>query len=158
MAPLSQASGVLSPTSPVSLNSNASTAEPSTATPQSISSDRETTDLTFAPAAENVSVTSQEVPQLKPDGQEAEILLLEFKTNMTEQFPFVVIDSDSTSQSLHNERPLLWKAIMGAASHGNSDRQMALGANLLEDLTTRLLLKAEKSLDLLQALLVFIAW
>ncbi|CAD6590339.1 MAG: hypothetical protein ASARMPRED_004732 [Alectoria sarmentosa] len=157
MAPLSQASGVLSPTSPVSLNSNASTAEPSTATPQSISSDRETTDLTFAPAAENVSVTSQEVPQLKPDGQEAEILLLEFKTNMTEQFPFVVIDSDSTSQSLHNERPLLWKAIMGAASHGNSDRQMALGANLLEDLTTRLLLKAEKSLDLLQALLVFIA-
>ena len=98
------------------------------------------------------------MPQLEPDEQEAEILLLEFKKNMTEQFPFVVIDSDSTSQSLHNERPLLWKAIMVAASHGNSDRQMALGATLLEDLTTRLLLKAEKSLDLLQALLVFIAW
>ena len=98
------------------------------------------------------------MPQLEPDEQEAEIILREFKTNMTEQFPFVVIDSDSTSQSLHSERPLLWKAIMVAASHGNSDRQMAFGANLLEDLTTRLLLKAEKSLDLLQALLVFISW
>lgn len=142
----------------MSLNSNASTAEPSTATPQSINSDGETTDLTYALTAENVSVTSQEVPQLEPDEQEAEILLLEFKTKMTEQFPFVVIDSESISQSLYNERPLLWKAIMVAASHGNSDRQMALGANLLEDLTKRLLLKAEKSLDLLQALLVFIAW
>ena len=47
---------------------------------------------------------------------------------------------------------------MVASSHRNSDRQMALGANLMEDLTMRLLFRAEKSLDLLQALLVLIAW
>ena len=95
---------------------------------------------------------------VEPDNQEAEILLLEFKANMTEQFPFVVITPDSTSQSLQQEKPLLWKAIMVAASHGKSHRQLALGSKLMEDLTTRLLLKVERSLDLLQALLIFIAW
>ena len=95
---------------------------------------------------------------VEPDGQEAEILLLEFKTNMTEQFPFVVISPEKTSQSLQQEKPLLWKAIMVAALHENSHRQLALGSKLMEDLTTRLLLKVERSLDLLQALLIFIAW
>ena len=92
------------------------------------------------------------------DDQEAELLLLEFKTNMTEQFPFVVIAPDSTSQSLQHEKPLLWKAVMVAASHEKSDRQLALGSKLMEDLNTRLLLRVERSLDLLQALLIFIAW
>ena len=77
---------------------------------------------------------------------------------MTEQFPFVVIRPEETSQSLRSEKPLLWKAIMVAAAHENSDRQLSLGANLMEDITTRLLFRAEKSLHLLQALLVFIAW
>ena len=95
---------------------------------------------------------------VEPDDQEAELLLLEFKTNMTEQFPFVVIAPDSTSQSLQHEKPLLWKAIIVAASHEKSDRQLALGSKLMEDLTTRLLLRVERSLDLLQALLIFIAW
>ena len=95
---------------------------------------------------------------VEPDDQEAELLLLEFKTNMTEQFPFVVIAPDSTSQSLQHEKPLLWKAIMVAASNEKSDRQLALGSKLMEDLTTRLLLRVERSLDLLQALLIFIAW
>ena len=95
---------------------------------------------------------------VEPGQQEAEMMLLEFKTNMTQQFPFVVIPSDNTSQHLHHERPLIWKAIVVAASHENSSRQLALGDELMEDLTTRLLFKAEKSLDLLQALLVFIAW
>ena len=95
---------------------------------------------------------------VEPNDQEAEILLLEFKTNMTEQFPFVVIAPDSTSQSLQLEKPLLWKAIMVAASHEKFDRQLALGSKLMEDLTTRLLLRVERSLDLLQALLIFIAW
>ena len=96
--------------------------------------------------------------QAEPDEREAEIFLLEFKTNMTEQFPFVVIHPEETSQSLRSEKPLLWKAIMVAAAHGNSDRQLSLGANLMEDITTRLLFRAEKSLHLLQALLIFIAW
>lgn len=154
----------------MSLDSNASTVGLSIATPQSINLDAETTavkilggaiapaDLVCTTTAGNLSIASQGMSQLDPDEQEAQDLLLEFKKTMTEQFPFVVVDPYITSQSLHQERPLLWKAIIIAASHENSYRQMVLGADLMEDLTKRLLLRAEVSLDLLQALLVFIAW
>lgn len=170
MTPLSQASDVLYPRSPVSLDSNASTAGPSIAAPQSINPDGEISapknlncslapvdHLSTAPAGK-LSVARTAPSQLEPDQREADLWLLEFKTNLAEQFPFVVLHPQSTSQSLHHERPLLWKAVMVASSHRNSDRQMALGANLMEDLTMRLLFRAEKSLDLLQALLVLIAW
>ena len=157
-----QLSTVILPRSPVSLDSNASTAGPSTATPSSINLDRGPSDVKNLTSE---TVSHGVVPDnmvgavsMDPDEQEAESMLLEFQQNMTEQFPFVVIRPDITSQSLQYERPMLWKAIMVAASHKNSDRQLALGAELVEDLVTRLLFRAEKSLELLQALLISIAW
>ena len=95
---------------------------------------------------------------VEPDEREAEAFLQEFSLSMAAQFPFVVIRPEETSRSLRSEKPLLWKAIMVAAAHGDSDRQLSLGSNLMEDITTHLLFRAEKSLHLLQALLVFIAW
>ena len=168
--PLDHASGVLIPRSPSSLDSNASTGERSSAATQSINLDGETTaletlngsiglaDLLPPVTAASLPVTRRGPSQLEPDEQEAKNLLLEFKTNLAEQFPFVVLPLDSTTQSLRRERPLLWKAIMVASSHDNSHRQMTLGANLMEDLIMRLLFRAEKSLDLLQSLLSLIAW
>ncbi len=170
MVPLGQVSGSFMPRSPVSLDTTASRTEPSISAPPSINLDREISglkslDCGIAPAdfpsattAGKSSVTSRGSSQFEPDELEAELLLLEYKTNLAEQFPFVVLHLNSTSQSLQHESPLLWKAIIVASLQRNSDRQMALGANLLEDVTMRLLLKAEKSLDLLQALLIFIAW
>lgn len=168
--PLDHASGVLIPRSPVSLDSNASTGGRSSAGTKSINLDGESTvpktldgsiglaDLLSPVAAGSLSITSLEPSQLEPDEQEADSLLLEYKTNLAEQFPFVVLPLDSISQSLHQEKPLLWKAIMVASLHDNSHRQMALGSSLMEDLMMRLLFRAEKSLDLLKSLLVFIAW
>ena len=161
-SPPNQLSSFILPRSPVSLDSNASTAGPTTATPSSINLDRGTSDVKDL---NSETVSNSVVPDsmvgdlsIEPDGPEAESMLLEFQKNMAEQFPFVVIRPDSTSQSLHHERPMLWKAIMVAASHKDSDRQSALGARLVEDLVTRLLFRAEKSLELLQALLILIAW
>ena len=170
IVPVDQTSGVLIPRSPLSLDSNASTGERSSAATQSITLDGETIaletlnssiglpDLLPPVTAGSLSVTRPGLSQLEPDKQEAESLLLEFKTNLAEQFPFVVLPLDSMSQSLHQERPLLWKAIMVASSHENSHCQMTLGADLVEDLIMRLLFRAEKSLDLLQSLLVLVAW
>jgi hypothetical protein len=90
--------------------------------------------------------------------QEGAFLLLEFRTSMAHQFPFVVIPPEATSESLRTERPMLWKAVLTAASCLNPSRQEAMGRELVEELSTRLLLKAEKSLDLLQALIIHIAW
>lgn len=160
--PSGQASDSFLPRSPASLDSNASATGPSTAAPPSVNLDRGTTSVhtvnssylspTLACGATDRSFL------FEPDDQEADIILLEFKKNMTEQFPFVVIPSDSTSRSLQHDRPLLWKAIMVTASHGDPHRQLALGSKLMEDFTTRLLFRTEKSLDLLQGLLIFIAW
>jgi hypothetical protein len=90
--------------------------------------------------------------------QEDAFLLLEFRTSMAPQFPFVVIPPEATSESLRRERPMLWKAVLTAASCFDPARQEAMGWELIEEFSTRLLLKAEKSLDLIQALLVHLAW
>ena len=134
----------------------------STATPQSSNLDGRTTTVqktnsSMLSAELLHGATNRTIP-VEPNDRETEIMLLEFKENMTEQFPFVVLPPDSTVQSLQRERPLLLKAIMVAASHENLDRQLVLGSKLIENLTSRLLFRAEKSLDLLQALLVLIAW
>lgn len=90
--------------------------------------------------------------------QEAAFLLLEFRTQQAPQFPFVVIPPDATSESLCQEKPMLWKAVMTASSYHKPLRQEAMGWKLMEEFSTRLLMKAEKSLDLLQALLVHLSW
>lgn len=77
---------------------------------------------------------------------------------MAPQFPFVVIPPEATSECLRKERPMLWKAILTTASCLHPSRQEAMGQELVEEFSTRLLLKAEKSLDLLQALLIYLAW
>lgn len=92
------------------------------------------------------------------DRQEAAFLLIEFRTQMAPQFPFVVIPPDSTAEGLRREKPMLWKAVMTAASYHKPIRQEAMGWKLMEEFSTRLLMKAEKSLDLLQAMLVHLAW
>ncbi|PVH86167.1 hypothetical protein DL98DRAFT_582755 [Cadophora sp. DSE1049] len=90
--------------------------------------------------------------------REASFLLLEYRTQQADQLPFVVIPPDATSESLRRERPMLWKAIMTAASYQHPLRQEALGWKLMEEFASRIMLRAEKSLDLLQALLVHLTW
>lgn len=126
----------------------------------------------------HVSPTSESVPDASSQGQqnrkkvadsepifnlglvpqEAALLLLEYRTLMADQFPFVVVLPDATSESLRKERPVLWGAIMTAASYHNPVRQEALGWKMMEEFSTRLLIKAEKSLDLLQGLLIHLSW
>lgn len=167
---LDQASAALIPRSPVSLDSSASTGGRFSARTESVNLEGISTaptsldgsiglpDLRSPVTAAMLSLTSPAPSQLEPNEQEGENLLLEYKTNLAEQFPFVVLPQNSISQNLHHEKPLLWKAIMVASWHDNSHRQMALGSSLTEDLMMRLLFRAEKSLDLLQSLLVLIAW
>lgn len=103
-------------------------------------------------------VTQPQVYNFELENREASFLLLEYRTQQADQLPFVAIPPDTTSQSLRRERPMLWKAVMTAASYQNALRQEALGWKLMEEFASRILLRAEKSLDLLQALLVHLTW
>lgn len=81
-----------------------------------------------------------------------------FKTSMARYFPFVVIDDHISAEELGRTKPFLLDVVTVAAFYRDSGRQSALGKEVIEQLSRRLLVDGEKSLDLLQGLLVYIAW
>lgn len=77
---------------------------------------------------------------------------------MNQHFPFVVIPSIAGVFQFRKDHPFLFRACIAAASHTDPPLQMRLGEDLLKYVGERMLLCTEKSLDLLQGLLVVIAW
>ncbi len=89
--------------------------------------------------------------------EDAEQCLVRFR-EMTLYFPFVVLPANATLSSLAEESPMLLLAALAAASTSNRRSQMLLEKTLRVSLLESILLNGEKSLDLLAALLVYLAW
>lgn len=87
-----------------------------------------------------------------------EKLLSDFRTKMSHFFPFVIIPPDSTATELRQKCPFLVLACTVVACNSDADAQKALTQKLLNYLGQHMLAESEKSLDLLQGLLVFIIW
>jgi hypothetical protein len=81
-----------------------------------------------------------------------------FQTHMAVHLPFVVIERHINSNQLRHEKPFLYRIVNVAASSRQVARQAMLRQEIMKELTERLLLKNEKSLELLQGMLVFLAW
>ncbi|KAJ9402483.1 transcriptional regulator family: Fungal Specific TF [Paecilomyces variotii] len=81
-----------------------------------------------------------------------------FRMRMAEHFPFVMIDSKVSVHELRRDKPFLLKAIVVTASFSQMERQMNLGKEFVQELSQRMLVEGEKSLDLLQGLLVYMGW
>lgn len=93
--------------------------------------------------------------------EDGRMLLDVFYTRLLPYFPFAVLDPDETAESLRNKKPFLWKVIKCVASIRDRKRQEALGAEIMQDISSKMLLTAAwvpKSLELLQGLLLFAAW
>lgn len=88
----------------------------------------------------------------------AQTYLDAFRTVMTPHFPFVVISSDTSVYHLRQERPFLFLAILSVASYEDMPLQRSLGAEVKKAVSSRMILNGEVSFDLLQGLLVFLAW
>ncbi|KAJ5998953.1 hypothetical protein N7451_006763 [Penicillium sp. IBT 35674x] len=88
----------------------------------------------------------------------AQTYLQAFRTVMTPHFPFVIIPPDVSVQHLRQERPFLFLAILATASYDNMPMQRFLGAEVKKAVSSRMILNGEISFDLLQGLLVFLAW
>lgn len=95
---------------------------------------------------------------LEPSAAEAMGLLNHFRTFFVQHFPFVTIPMDMSSEELRQQKPYLYRTIMMVAAHDQPVRQLEMGKEILSGFSTTLLFKAEKSLDLLQAMLVYNAW
>ncbi|KAI9836986.1 MAG: hypothetical protein M1819_000635 [Sarea resinae] len=89
--------------------------------------------------------------------EQAETFVRDFR-GMSIHFPYVLISPHTSLSDLRNESPVLLQAIFATTSWRNRSLQIALERNFLRDLSTRLLMEGQKSLDLLQGLLVYVAW
>jgi len=92
-----------------------------------------------------------------PQAEAAEALCYLFRNEMSMFFPFVTPPKGSVTV-LQSNHPCLLKAMILAASYQNRSLQLRRGAALTEELAKRLLIDGEKSRDILQALLLTIAW
>lgn len=77
---------------------------------------------------------------------------------MTPHFPFVAIAETVTIQDLLRDKPSLCLAILGAASFLNLKLQRTLGGLINGLIGARIVSGTFASLDMLQALLVHLAW
>lgn len=81
-----------------------------------------------------------------------------FRDHLTGQFPFVVVPANSTATDLHRTKPFLFKVILLVASFEFVESQTEMAKEVMEMLSNRMIIGNEKSLDLLQGLLIFLAW
>jgi hypothetical protein len=86
-----------------------------------------------------------------------EHLLDTFRT-MSNQFPFVYLPVGSSALMLAKDRPFLLLGAVASASSSYPHLQKAFSQELKETLTSRVHMAGEVNLDLLQGLLLYLAW
>lgn len=77
---------------------------------------------------------------------------------MSAHFPFVLVPSHGFVQSLNKERPALCLAILTVASYDSPPMQQALGERFNQLVCKRLATGQFASIELLQGLLIHLAW
>ncbi|KAH7321689.1 hypothetical protein BKA65DRAFT_86585 [Rhexocercosporidium sp. MPI-PUGE-AT-0058] len=73
-------------------------------------------------------------------------------------FPFVVVPPNISIDSLRRQRPFLFLAMICCANEHNYKLQQHIELELRESLSRRILVNGEKSLDLLQGILIYLTW
>ena len=89
---------------------------------------------------------------------ECESLISDYRRMARVNTPFVIIPESCRATSLVEERPMLAQAIFIVTSWRHPARQSVLRANYLKELGDKYLVRSEKSLDLLQSLIVYFVW
>ncbi|KAL2864769.1 uncharacterized protein BJX67DRAFT_360252 [Aspergillus lucknowensis] len=95
---------------------------------------------------------------LQTDDEEARSLLDTFRTEMTPYFPFIAIPLSTTVAELQRMKPFLLSTIIMVACVSDADRQLAMARKIREYVGASIITNGEKSVDLLQGLLVCLAW
>lgn len=89
---------------------------------------------------------------------EAEMLLDRYKRLMAPGFPFVVIEPDITAAKMWTEKPLLLHAIVTVSYFHDLEVQTKMVKSLMRDISERVLINSEKSVGILQGMLIFVSW
>jgi hypothetical protein len=87
-----------------------------------------------------------------------EILLSIYRNQLSSRLPFVIIPAGTTPRQLQATRPLLMKVIRMVASVRHLRLVRGQGRAVMEDISNAILMKSERSLDLLQSILVYLGF
>jgi len=85
-----------------------------------------------------------------------ETLLSIYKNQLSSRFPFVIIPPSTTARQLQATRPLLMKVIRMVASVRHLRLIRGQSRAVMDHISQAMLVRSERSLDLLQGILVFL--
>jgi hypothetical protein len=85
-------------------------------------------------------------------------LLKVYREYYEADFPFVVLPPKITSQELKTRKPWLAMTISMVASHENRVQQLAMAKEIIMEVASALLIRSEKSLDMLESLIIYNVW
>lgn len=77
---------------------------------------------------------------------------------MSDSFPFVPLASEIAAEQLHRDAPMLFLAMVTAASWRDHKRQMSLDAIYRQELANRTIIRPRRNLSLVQSVLVYLSW
>ncbi|OAL38891.1 hypothetical protein AYO20_01642 [Fonsecaea nubica] len=96
--------------------------------------------------------------QFIKSSDEARLMLDVFRNEFMPYFPFVIIQPHTSLEELREQKPFLLMVVMLVTCRHDIPRQTALGKTLKELIGQKMMTYGEQSLDLLQGLLVYLAW
>jgi hypothetical protein len=124
-------------------------------------------DHSMTAASDSPGLVSHRFQPLQPGEHESilntpfplnDTLLAIFRDHMADQFPFVIIPKSVTAATLMEKKPFLSMVIVMVAFKKDEEVQLATAKNIVDYLCQYMIVGGEKSLDLLQGLIIFVAW
>lgn len=89
---------------------------------------------------------------------EAECLLMTFQRDLVPKFPFVLIANGETAASLKVREPFLFLCVVAAAMGSAHPLRKTVAEEIMKHVTSRVVARSERNLELLCGLLVYSAW
>jgi hypothetical protein len=109
------------------------------------------------PSEAAVLVSSSIIDQVLRNDQ-ANKLMEFYRSSLAFHTPFILISGEKTAQELYNDSPFLLRAMLFSASYDNPSQQQYFEKDIMKYISDHLILEGERSVDLLQGLLVYITW
>lgn len=98
------------------------------------------------------------IPDFQVTDREASRFLSIYASEYAPNFPFVMVPSAATAHSLHDRSPGLFWAIMTAVAPQSFAVQQRVKTWFRQYVADHVIVRQEKTLQLLQAILVHLAW
>ncbi len=120
----------------------------------------QTASSSISTPSSNQSVHSPSVQSLKDSNRiDPDALLGKYHLYFAKNFPFVIVPENIAFHELERQKPFLSKVVLmvGASAIGPGGMAILVD-DILQQISARTIFQAEKNLDLLQGLILFLAW